>query len=285
MTDVSVLGTGAMGAALAEGLAAAGSDVTVWNRTRERANVLSGQRVRLAASVGDALSASPLTIVSVSDHDASAGLIEGQEDLTDRVVASTSFADADRARAFADAVSEKGGHVLDLAIAAYPSEVRARSAFFLVSGDSEAYGEHRACLEQLGRIFYVGDTPGSAHLAEMAMMLGYFPMAVGLLQGIRVCRQIGLPLDQFAAAVGDLYPSHLQSLLEQAVSNPRPQGDNVEASIDVWGDAAADYAGALREFGVDAGMFDALHRLFASASDAGQGAADWTTIAQHVTNP
>lgn len=285
LTDVSVVGTGAMGSALVDGLAAACSEVTVWNRSHQRAEALSGQHVRVAASVGDALATSPLTIVCVSDHETSAGLIDPEEDLTDRVVASTSFADRHQACAFADAVTDKGGHVLDLAIAAYPSEVRARHGFFLISGDAGAHDEHRARLGQLGRTFYVDESPGSAHLAEMAIMLGYFPMAVGLLQGIRVCEHIGLPLDRFAAAVDDLYPSHIRSLVEQGISDTRPDGDNVEASIDVWSDAAAEYAGALRDLGIDAGMIDAVHRLFASASDAGEGTADWTTITQHVTRP
>lgn len=35
MSDVSIIGTGAMGSALVEALAAAEADVTVWNRTTD----------------------------------------------------------------------------------------------------------------------------------------------------------------------------------------------------------------------------------------------------------
>ena len=48
MSNVSVIGTGAMGSALVEGLKASGARVTVWNRTKEKAEALSGPRVRLA---------------------------------------------------------------------------------------------------------------------------------------------------------------------------------------------------------------------------------------------
>jgi hypothetical protein len=43
---------------------------------------------------------------------------------------------------------------------------------------------------------------------------------------------------------------------------------------------AAELAVSLRAMGLDAGMFDALRRLFAAASDAGHGGADWTSIAE-----
>jgi 3-hydroxyisobutyrate dehydrogenase-like beta-hydroxyacid dehydrogenase len=76
MSDVSVIGTGVMGSALVEALAASGADVTVWNRTKEKAEALSGPRVRLAESVAEALRMSPLTIVSVSDHELARTLVE-----------------------------------------------------------------------------------------------------------------------------------------------------------------------------------------------------------------
>jgi 3-hydroxyisobutyrate dehydrogenase-like beta-hydroxyacid dehydrogenase len=39
---IAVLGTGAMGAPMAENLARAGHDVVVWNRTRAKAEAVEG---------------------------------------------------------------------------------------------------------------------------------------------------------------------------------------------------------------------------------------------------
>lgn len=282
MSDVSVIGTGAMGSALVEGLAAAGAEVTVWNRTSQKAEALSGPRVRVASSVGEALASSPLMIVSVSDHELARTLIETEEDLGEKVVVSTSFVTTDQARAFAAVVTGRGGHYLDLAIAAYPSEVRSRNGVLFISGDAAVYETHRQQFEQIGRASYVDDTPGSAFISEMAVLLGYLPMAVGLLQGLRVCEQHGLPLEWFKETVGELYPFHIRSLLERVTTDADPSASEVEASVDVWGEGAAEYAGALRELRLDAGMYEALHRLFTAASEAGRGDADWTCIAAHV---
>ena len=53
----------------------------------------------------------------------------------------------------------------------------------------------------------------------------------------------------------------------------------MEASVDVMAAWAAEYGAALRDMGLDSGMFDALRQLFTSASEAGHGETDWTSIA------
>lgn len=93
MSDVSVIGCGAMGSALIETLAGANNRVTIWNRTQEKAETLAGPLITVAEAVGDALAASPLTIVCVADHDIARTLVDGAvENLHGRAVVCTSFA-------------------------------------------------------------------------------------------------------------------------------------------------------------------------------------------------
>ncbi len=58
-TRVAVVGTGAIGRAVARRLLAAGRNVVVWNRTEDRAAELVGAGATPARSVGDAVSSSP----------------------------------------------------------------------------------------------------------------------------------------------------------------------------------------------------------------------------------
>lgn len=283
MTDVSVIGTGSMGSALVDALAASEAEVAVWNRTSEKAEALSGPRVVVASTVAEAAASSPLTIVSVSNHELARVLIEGAGvDLMGKVVASTSFATPEQARTFAAVVRAAGGHYLDLAIAAYPSEVRSGTGVFFVSGDRAAFETHRERFERIGRASYVDDAPAAAYISEMAVLLAYLPMAVGLLQGLRICKQHSLPVEWFQNTVLELYPFHIQSLLDRITMAADGSTADVEAPVDVWGEGAAEYAAYLRELGLDAGMYDALHRLFSAASEAGDGDADWTCVAEHT---
>jgi 3-hydroxyisobutyrate dehydrogenase-like beta-hydroxyacid dehydrogenase len=281
VSDVSVIGTGAMGRALAGALAASGAEVTVWNRTRQRAEELEGPRVRPTASIGEALTSSPLAIVAVSDHGIGRTIVaEAGVELDGAVVASTSFVTPDQAGAYAATVRAAGGWYLDLSIPAYPSEVRSWAGVFLLSGDLTAYETHRARFERIGKVSYIGDAPATAFVAEMAVLLAYLPMAVGLLQGQRICHHHGITDEWFRSTVLELYPSHIRTLLERDPA-PTAAGPDVEASVDTWADGASEYADALRELRLDAGMYDALYRLFSAASAAGLGDTDWTCVADH----
>src|SRR5260370_16704154 len=65
---VAILGTGKMGGAMARRLASAGHDLTLWNRTRGRAEALGVGRV--AASPADAAQGADVVISSLTDANA-----------------------------------------------------------------------------------------------------------------------------------------------------------------------------------------------------------------------
>ncbi len=285
MADVSVIGTGAMGRALVEALATCGAEVVVWNRTRARAEPLAGPGVRVADSVGEAIAASSLTIVSVSDHEVAREILGEVEPETGvEVVASTSFATPEQASAFDSDLAARGVRYLDVAIPGYPSDVRSGDGIFLLSGDRAAYEGHRAWFERIGRTVFVDQAPGAAFTSEMAVVLAYLPMAVGLLQGLRICEAQDLSAESFQAMALELYPFHVRRLFERLSEQPDPATRDVEASIDVWTRGVEEYLVYLRDMGHDTGMYEALHRLFSTASEAGHGEADWTRIAEHVAS-
>jgi 3-hydroxyisobutyrate dehydrogenase-like beta-hydroxyacid dehydrogenase len=280
MSDVSVIGAGAMGSALVEVLATSGADVLVWNRTASTAEALSGPRVSVARSVSQALTSSPLTIVSVSDHELARTLVEtAGVGLNGRAVASTSPVDPDQATSFASVVTAAGGHYLDLVIPRSHGQVRAGAGVFIVSGDRAVYDANRELFDRVGTATYVGDAPGAASVGGLALVLAYLPMAVGLLQGLHICAQHDVALEWFEQAALDFYPLQMRSLLGQAVGRIGPSGAD-EASVDTMAEWAAELAVVVRAMGLDAGMLDALERLFTAASGAGHGAADWTSVVE-----
>jgi len=65
---VTVIGLGLMGQALAAAFLKDGHPTTVWNRSAQKAEELVAQGATLADSVRDAVAASPLVVVCVSDY-------------------------------------------------------------------------------------------------------------------------------------------------------------------------------------------------------------------------
>ncbi|WP_205326378.1 NAD(P)-dependent oxidoreductase [Glycomyces sp. YM15] len=64
---VSVLGTGIMGAAMARNLARAGHEVTAWNRSREKAEPLTADGIRIADTPADAVADTEAIVTMLHD--------------------------------------------------------------------------------------------------------------------------------------------------------------------------------------------------------------------------
>ena len=75
MSDISVLGLGQMGSAMARALFASGRSVTVWNRSPEKAQPFTEAGADVAASPEDALLASAVSILCIRNHVAAAELL------------------------------------------------------------------------------------------------------------------------------------------------------------------------------------------------------------------
>lgn len=282
MSDVSVLGCGSMGRALIEALAEAGNRVTIWNRTEDKAKALAGPHVRAMSDPTEAIAASSIAIMAVAEHAVARTLLEDAgAQLADRTALSISFATPEQASSARESAEAVGGRFLELAVMAYPSDIGTDAAHLLVSGDHGAFEHCREQLNAFGRVAHVGDAPGAAFATEMAVMLSYLPMAVGMLQGAKVAELHGLPLEHFAETVLRVQPPAIESLLERITSQQDPGAPApTEASVNVWADGIAEYRGYLDELGLATDLYDALQRVFSAAIEAGHGESDWTTVAR-----
>ncbi|MFJ4221305.1 NAD(P)-dependent oxidoreductase [Curtobacterium luteum] len=76
LVRVSVLGTGAMGAGVAGSLRRAGHDVTVWNRTRERAEPLADAGAIVVDTPSEAVADAEVVLLTLFDTDAVVDVLE-----------------------------------------------------------------------------------------------------------------------------------------------------------------------------------------------------------------
>ena len=81
-TTIAVLGTGIMGAAMARNLLAAGMEVRVWNRTREKAEPLADDGAKVADSPAEAAEGADFVLTMLADADTVAEAVEGGDALS-----------------------------------------------------------------------------------------------------------------------------------------------------------------------------------------------------------
>ncbi|WP_411098187.1 NAD(P)-dependent oxidoreductase [Streptomyces sp. x-45] len=179
---LTVLGTGAMGTALARAWLAAGHPVTVWNRTPARAGALAAEGATVAASAGAAVAASRLVIVCLLD-DASVGETLDGADLTGRDLVNLTTGTPAEGRARAGWATTRGARFLDGGIMAVPPMIGDADSggFVFYSGSPELFEEHRDTLAVPAGTRYVGEDAGFAALHDVALLSAMSGMFAGVM--------------------------------------------------------------------------------------------------------
>lgn len=173
------IGVGRMGAAMASRLAAAGEDVTVWNRTRAKAEALTDSGCRVAERIAD-LRDRDVVFTMVSGPADLEQVLTGEDGLLtdpDRVpgaVVDCSTVDADTSAAMREACAQRGVGFLSAPVSGNGKVVRAGLLTLVVSGPEETWLKVAPLLEHLGQgATYVGEGD-VARLAKIChnVMLG-----------------------------------------------------------------------------------------------------------------
>ena len=190
--NISLLGLGHMGTAIAERLLGAGHSVTVYNRTRAKAESLAGLGATVVDDMTGLLSTNTICITVVSDDAALEEVAAGPGGVLARARAGSILIDmstvspAASARV-AEATEAAGVRYLRAPVSGNPGVVRAGNLTIIVSGPSDAFEEARALLEQIGpNVYHVGEAEqarvvklglqvligGTAELLAEALVLG-----------------------------------------------------------------------------------------------------------------
>jgi 3-hydroxyisobutyrate dehydrogenase-like beta-hydroxyacid dehydrogenase len=110
---VTVIGLGPMGQAMVRKFLAAGHPTTLWNRTPARADALVEEGAVRAASPAEAVAASELVVLSLTDYQAMYDILGQAEDaLSGRVIANLSSDSPQKTREAAAWLAERGARVL-----------------------------------------------------------------------------------------------------------------------------------------------------------------------------
>lgn len=215
-TDVTVIGLGDMGSALAAAFLTAGHPTTVWNRTASKADELVARGAVRADSVATALRASDVVIVCLLDYVAVRDVFGqvGKADLQGRVVFNLTNGTPTEARQTAAKAKKDGYTYIDGGIMAVPPIIGKPGAFVLYSGESQnAFEDNKKLLEVLGEARYTGADAGLASLLDLALNGAMYGMLGGALHAIAVVGTEGIEAGDFAARLLIPYLSAITGII------------------------------------------------------------------------
>ncbi|MFC5718933.1 NAD(P)-dependent oxidoreductase [Streptomyces gamaensis] len=196
---LTLLGTGAMGTALAHAWLKAGHPLTVWNRTAHRARPLAERGAVVAATAAHAVAASQLVVVCLFDDASVEETLDGI-DLTGKDLVNLTTTTPAQARARAAWARERGARYLDGGIMAVPPMIGGADtgAYVLYSGSSAVHEAHRDTLAVPAAVTYLGEDPGHAALFDVALLSGMYGMFAGITHAYALLRADGVPAGELA---------------------------------------------------------------------------------------
>lgn len=277
MSNVSVVGLGMMGAALAKTLLEAGREATLWNRSPEKAKALESAGATLADSLAEAVSASPVILVCVRDYHATRELFAADEVaavIADRCIVQLSTGKPSEAVADQAWFRQCGARYLDGAILAAPVDIGSDDAQILIAGEQSTWQACRPVLSCLApRLDYTGEQIDSAAILDLAWLGQRLGVYFGAFQAILMCQASGVDLDVYAATIAP--DARMRSIAAAADAG---KFDQVVNSVRVWNDALQQVLGQAEQDRCNTELLDYFDDKFRRAEAAGFGEQDMAAL-------
>jgi 3-hydroxyisobutyrate dehydrogenase len=211
ISKVAVLGLGTMGAGMAGRLVAAGFDVTVWNRSPERAAPLIAAGARGAASPAEAARDAEVVVAMLADDDASRrawlaadGALAAMQ--PGAIAVESSTLTHGWARTLAAEAAARGIACLDAPVTGSRQQAQEGSLRFLVGGEPAVLDQARPVLAAMGTDTVHLGPAGSGALFKLVNNFLCGVQVASLAEAVTMLERSGLDAGRAAALLAEGAP-------------------------------------------------------------------------------
>ncbi len=285
MAEVTVLGLGRMGAALARRLHGAGHDVTVWNRSPAAVDALSAHldAVRVAADPAEAVRGAAVVISMLADGPATRAVLLDSHVLATlgpgTVVCDLATSGVEVARELAAQITPTGAGFLDAPVSGSVPAVESGTLLIMAAGRTRDLESARAVLSDVAdRIVLLGEA-GAGQAMKLCVNLVVHDLNAALSEALQLAESSGITRE-----------SAYDVLEQSVVAAPFVRykraafldaGAPVAMSLDLVSKDLGLILSAARERGVGAEVTQAAGAAVARACADGMGSADMAALSRH----
>jgi 3-hydroxyisobutyrate dehydrogenase-like beta-hydroxyacid dehydrogenase len=270
MSDITVIGLGLMGAALARAIQGAGHDLTIWNRSPAKMQPFINDGVAGASDVVSAITASPVILICIDNYSVTNTMLQSDEViplLAGRTVVQLSTGTPKEAQDASEWMNARNAPYLDGVILCGPDAIGTDDAQILLSGDEAAHERAGNLLECLGgTVRYLGTNVRAASALDLAWLTTCYGRFMAIIHAARLCKSEDVGVDDFIALFPDQpdIQRYAQVIHEESFRE-------CTATLQVWGAALQ----RIQQQGIDANINteipDFVAGIFKKAIDAGYG--------------
>jgi 3-hydroxyisobutyrate dehydrogenase-like beta-hydroxyacid dehydrogenase len=201
VAELGFVGLGTMGGGVVRRLLAAGHAVTVWNRTREKAEPLLEAGASWADTPRSVAERSEIVFTMVTNTAAVQAVTEGPDGILaglgpGKVYVDMSTASPANTRAVAETVVAVGAQMLDAPVSGSVITLEEGKLSIMVGGDAETFERVKPVLEAIGpRVFHLGPN-GAAVTMKIAINLSLAVQMLAFSEGVLLAEKTGIGREQ-----------------------------------------------------------------------------------------
>lgn len=200
---VGFIGLGNMGSAMARNLIKAGHQLTVYNRTRQRAESLGSLGARVVSSPAEAASAAEVLITMLADDAAAEEALLGHDGAMGAlppgaVHVGMSTISVQLSRRLVAEHQAKQQHYIAAPVFGRPDAAAAGKLFIVAAGPAQQIERCRALFDRMGqKTFVVDEQPPAANVFKLAGNFLITTVLESLAEAFALVRKSGLDAEKF----------------------------------------------------------------------------------------
>jgi len=278
---LAFIGLGNMGSGMARNLVRAGFDVTVYNRTRRKAEAI--EKARVADSPADAVRDADAVMTMLADDPAVDAVVFGDNGIAsalrkDAMHISHSTISTALARKLASEHAARGQRYLSAPVFGRPEAAEAKKLVVVAAGDAGAIEHARPLFDAIGRAtFIAGAEPWQANVLKVCGNFMIASMLETFGEAFATLRKSGVDPHMFLEIMNTLFASPVYAGYGAAIANAKFQPAGFALKLGLK-DVRLVLAAA-EECASPMPVASVLRDQFLSGLAQGQGEWDWSSIA------
>jgi 3-hydroxyisobutyrate dehydrogenase-like beta-hydroxyacid dehydrogenase len=284
---VGFIGLGNMGSGMARNLIKAGHHLTVYNRTRSRADELRSAGAAVAETPGQAADGAEAVITMLSDDHAVEEVVfdPGQVLATlprGSVHVSSSTISVALSRNLAAIHQQHGQHYLSVPVFGRPEAAAAAKLFIVAAGDAKQIERCRPLFEAMGqKTFVAGDEPPMANVIKVAGNFLITAVMEGLAEAFALARKSNVDAGQMLEILtGSLFPAPLFKNYGAMIAQEKFEPVGFKLRLGAKDNRLV--LSAAEEAGVPMPLASLVRDHFIAAMAQGMADSDWAAVAKII---
>ena len=271
--NISVIGLGSMGSALAETLLKSDFNISVWNRTLSKAEELENKGAKIYLSPNEAFENSQFIIASLSNYEAWNNIIDSNQidiDLSGKTIIQLTTGSIEEVSDLSDWVKKYNGDLLEGIISCFPSQIGTEDSLILLAGNNTSINNCKEIISILSPKYKnLGNNLIAPTVLSRAFLSGALGGLIGMMNGAVLCQKADISLNDFKEIYMDRSSiiEHESKRIIDAIATKDTK--STEASISAWGHGQEALLSISKTLDSNLDFQLALNSLFKQAKKAG----------------